>query len=176
MKREELFGENVIELRILEFKSGANLYGIDIRDVKEILPYDGDCTLVPNAHPYIEGMVIPRDFVIPVVNVTKALNISDDYVDNNIRDDIYDEDDEFDILKGVNMLVVTTIKEQDIGLYVNRVEGIQRITNRDVREAGVNLTTPNTEAVLGIYESNGREVEIIDFREIFSKINPNINF
>ena len=127
-------------------------------------------------HPYIEGMVMPRDFVIPIVNVTKALNISDDYVDNNIRDDIYDEDDEFDILKGVNMLVVTTIKEQDIGLYVNRVEGIQRITNRDVREAGVNLTTPNTEAVLGIYESNGREVEIIDFREIFSKINPNINF
>ena len=119
---------------------------------------------------------MPRDFVIPIVNVTKALNISDDYVDNNIRDDIYDEDDEFDILKGVNMLVVTTIKEQDIGLYVNRVEGIQRITNRDVREAGVNLTTPNTEAVLGIYESNGREVEIIDFREIFSKINPNINF
>ncbi len=182
MKREELFGEKVIELRILEFKSGSNLYGIDIKDIREIMPYDGDCTSIPNSHPYIEGMIMPRDFIIPIVNVTKALNISDDYVDNNTTDDVYDEDDtydevdEFDVLKGVNMLVVTSIKQQNIGLYVNRVEGIQKITNRDIREAGANLTTPNTEAVLGIYESNGREVEIIDFRKIFSEINPNINF
>ena len=37
MKREELFGEKVIELRILEFKSGSNLYGIDIKDIGVLL-------------------------------------------------------------------------------------------------------------------------------------------
>ncbi len=171
MKREELFGEELIELRVLEFKSGGNLYGIDIKDVKEILPYEDNCTPVPNAHPYIEGIIMPRNFIISIVNIVKALKLSEDYLDNNIE-----EDDEFDVLKGFNMLVVTSINDQNVGLLVNRVEGIRKITNRDIREAGMNLTTPNIEAVLGIYESNGKEVEMIDFRYVLSKINSNIKF
>ena len=78
MEREILFREDIIELEILEFKAGNKFFGIDIRDVREILHYEEGCTPIPNSHPYIEGMVKPRDFIIPIVNVRKALNLPEE--------------------------------------------------------------------------------------------------
>ena len=64
MNQENVKEGEIKELEILEFKAGGNSYGVDINEIKEILPYQQKPTPIPNAHPYIEGMVMPRDFII----------------------------------------------------------------------------------------------------------------
>ena len=62
------------ELEILEFRIGANYYGINVAKVREILPYK-EPTPIPNAHPCIEGIFMPRDEIITIVDLAKHLNM-----------------------------------------------------------------------------------------------------
>ena len=48
------------ELEILEFILDGNSYGINVAKIREIIPYQ-KVTPVPNAHPSIEGIFMPRD-------------------------------------------------------------------------------------------------------------------
>ena len=43
------------ELEVLEFKLGNSYYGINVAKIREIIPYQ-PVTMVPNAHPSIEGI------------------------------------------------------------------------------------------------------------------------
>lgn len=58
------------ELEVLEFIIGTNHYGINVAKVREIVPYE-KITPVPNAHEYVEGIFMPRDTMISVVNLQK---------------------------------------------------------------------------------------------------------
>ena len=54
------------ELEVLEFTLGDNYYGINVAKIREILTYQ-QVTPVPNAHPCVEGIFMPRDTMITVV-------------------------------------------------------------------------------------------------------------
>ena len=66
------------ELEILEFRAGSNFYGINVAKINEILLYQ-PVTPVPNAHPCIEGIFMPRDTMISVINLRKCLGLEDKY-------------------------------------------------------------------------------------------------
>ena len=58
------------ELEVLEFVVGGNSYGINVAKIREILPYE-PITMVPNSHPSIEGIFMPRDTMITVTGNSK---------------------------------------------------------------------------------------------------------
>ena len=64
------------ELEILEFKIADNHYGINVAKIREILLYQ-PVTPLPNTHPCIEGIFMPRDTMISVINLRKCLNLPD---------------------------------------------------------------------------------------------------
>ena len=68
------------ELEILEFALGDNHYGINVAKIKEILQYS-QVTPVPNAHPSVEGIFMPRDVMITVINLRRCLGMPDPEVD-----------------------------------------------------------------------------------------------
>ena len=65
------------ELEILEFKVGPNYYGINVAKIREILSYQ-PVTPIPNSHPYVEGIFMPRDVMISVINLRTCLGYPDD--------------------------------------------------------------------------------------------------
>ena len=65
------------ELEILEFKVADNFYGINVAKIIEILNYQ-HVTPVPNSHPFVEGIFMPRDTMISVINLRKCLGYPDD--------------------------------------------------------------------------------------------------
>ena len=65
------------ELEVLEFTLGNNHYGINVAKIREILTYQ-PVTPVPNSHPSIEGIFMPRDTMISVVNLKRCLGMPDD--------------------------------------------------------------------------------------------------
>ena len=62
------------ELEILEFTLGDNHYGINVAKIREILPYS-PVTPVPNTHQSVEGIFMPRDTMITVVNLRDCLGL-----------------------------------------------------------------------------------------------------
>nr|MCR5355785.1 chemotaxis protein CheW [Lachnospiraceae bacterium] len=64
------------ELEILEFKLGDNSYGINVAKINEIIPYQG-VTPVPNSHPSIEGIFMPRETMITAIDLRNALQLGE---------------------------------------------------------------------------------------------------
>ena len=63
------------ELEVLEFTLGDNHYGINVAKIREILQYM-PVTPVPNTHPSVEGIFMPRDTMITVINLKNCLNVA----------------------------------------------------------------------------------------------------
>ncbi len=156
MLKDVLYGEAAKEIEILEFKAGGNSYGVEISDVKEILNHNSKPTAIPNAHPYIEGIIKPRDFIISIINLTKGLKLDD--VDKDKHD----------------MLIVSGINDMNIAFHVDSVIGIHKIMNKEVQVPGKKVSTALEDAVLGVLTKDGRRIEVIDFRVIIAEINPKL--
>ena len=62
------------ELELLEFIVGDQHYGINVAKIRELCPYQTP-TPVPNSHEFIEGIFMPRDMLITVIDLSKALGM-----------------------------------------------------------------------------------------------------
>jgi purine-binding chemotaxis protein CheW len=60
------------ELRLITFAIGPETFVLDIMAVRQIIPYTGSTTL-PTAPAFIEGIIILRNEVIPVVDLRARL-------------------------------------------------------------------------------------------------------
>lgn len=156
MNKANVKDGEIKELEILEFKAGGNSYGVDINDIKEILPYNQEPTPIPNSHPDIEGMIMPRDFIIPIINLVQSLGL--EYV-ASMREE---------------MLIVTGIHDLNIGFHVDKVQGIHRVMSTEIKKPGKNVTTKLKDVIIGTFERKDTMIEILDFRNIISAINPNV--
>jgi purine-binding chemotaxis protein CheW len=60
------------ELRLITFTVGPETFVLDIMAVRQIIPYTGSTTL-PTAPAFIEGIIILRSEVIPIIDLTARL-------------------------------------------------------------------------------------------------------
>ncbi len=137
------------ELEILEFKIGNNYYGINVAKIREILPYQAP-TPIPNAHPCIEGIFMPRETIITVINLAKCLNIPD--LKNQTTD----------------MNVITNFNKLNVAFHVHGVVGIHRISWEDINKPDETINTIAT----GIIKFEEKLIIVLDFEKIISDISP----
>jgi len=140
------------ELEILEFRIGANYYGINVAKVREILPYK-EPTPIPNAHPCIEGIFMPRDEIITIVDLGKHLNMP---APDRSKD----------------MFIVTNFNKLNIGFHVHSVVGISRVSWSDISKPDATLNGHGTGIATGIIKLGGKLLVILDFEKIISDISP----
>ena len=140
------------ELELLEFCIGTNYYGINVAKVREILPYK-DPTPIPNAHPCIEGIFMPRDEIITIVDLGRYLNMpaSD---------------------SGKDMYIVTNFNKLNIGFHVHSVVGISRVSWADISKPDVTLNSNGSGIATGIIKKEGKLIVILDFEKIITDISP----
>lgn len=60
------------ELRLITFRVGPESFVLDIMAVRQIIPYAGS-TSVPTAPSFIEGIIVLRNEVIPIVDLRDRL-------------------------------------------------------------------------------------------------------
>lgn len=152
MASDILLESGTNELELLEFKVGNNYYGINVAKIKEILPYQ-KITPVPNAHPYIEGIFMPRDMIITLVDLAEALGLPKSSTPSS------------------DMLIVTKFSMLTIAFRVHSVEGIHRVSWRDINKPDGTISDSNSIAT-GIVKIDGRLIIMIDFEKIISDISP----
>lgn len=141
------------ELEILGFRIGNNCYGINVAKVREIIPYK-EPTPIPNAHPCIEGIYMPRDEIITIVDLVKTLNISPS------------------ANPSTDMLIVTNFNNLSVAFHVHSVLGITRISWADISKPDATLNGEGAGVATGIVKLNGKLMVILDFEKIVSDISP----
>ena len=113
METNILLENGTNELEVLEFTIGGNNYGINVAKIREILPYH-KVTPVPNSHRSIEGIFMPRDTMISVINLPRELNL------------VEHEDPSQD------MMIITNFNNLNIAFHVHTVIGIHRVSWSDI--------------------------------------------
>ena len=153
METNILLESGTNELEILEFCVGNQHYGINVAKVKEILSYQRP-TMVPNSHPSIEGIFMPRNEIITVVSLFKSLNI----IDNGLTEK--------------DMMVITNFNQLSIGFHVSSVLGIHRVSWKDITKPDVTLNTNGAGVATGIIKLGEKLIIILDFEKIVADVCP----
>lgn len=141
------------ELEVLEFTIGGNHYGINVAKVREIVPYHV-VTPIPNSHRCVEGIFMPRDLMITVINLANVINAQ------NTEDPKQD------------MFIITNFNKLNVAFHVHKVIGIHRVSWADIITPDRTVSTAETAIATGIVKIDGKLIIILDFERIVSEINP----
>jgi len=139
------------ELEVLEFMVSGNSYGINVAKIKEIIPYQ-EVTPVPNAHPSIEGVFMPRDVMITAIDLRNCLQRG--------------------TAEPEGLFVVTNFNHLDIAFHVDSVVGIHRVSWSEIIKPNATISNSDEGVATGIIKVNGKLVIILDFERIVADINP----
>ena len=139
------------ELEVLEFKLDGNAYGINVAKIKEIITYE-PVTPVPNAHPSIEGIFMPRDTMITAIDLKNCLQRGS--------------------ATPGGLFIITSFNKLDIAFHVDSVIGIHRVSWRDIIKPGATVSTTEEGVSTGIIKFEDRLIIVLDFEKIVTDINP----
>lgn len=139
------------ELEVLEFQLDGNAYGINVAKIREIIPYQ-KVTPVPNAHPSIEGIFMPRDTMITAIDLKNCLQRG--------------------MSKEGGLFIVTNFNKLDIAFHVDQVMGIHRVSWGQIIKPGATVTSAEEGISTGVVKIDDRLIIILDFEKIVTDINP----
>lgn len=153
METNILLESGTNELEILEFIVGSNHYGINVAKVQEIRPFVKP-TAIPNAHPCIEGIFMPRDVIITVIDLGKSLNLPKSNTEST------------------DMYIITGFNQLNVGFHVNNVMGIHRVSWSDICKPDASMNNAGNGVATGIVKLTDKLIVILDFEKIVSDISP----
>lgn len=139
------------ELEVLEFTVAGNSYGINVAKIREIINYQ-PVTPVPNSHPSIEGIFMPRDVMITAIDLRNCLQRGTS--------------------EAGGLFIVTNFNKLDIAFHVDAVVGIHRVSWKDIIKPGATVSTTEDGISTGIIKFDEKLIIILDFEKIVTDINP----
>lgn len=151
MESKILMESGTNELEVLEFTIAGNSYGINVAKIREIINYQ-EVTPIPNSHPSIEGIFMPRDTMITAVDLSNCLQLGEG--------------------KPGGLFIITNFNKLDVAFHVENVIGIHRVSWTQIMKPETTLSNTNEGISTGIVNINGKLIVILDFEKIVSDINP----
>ena len=148
---EILTTDTVMKEAAVEFTLGGNSYGINVAKIREIIPYQA-VTPVPNAHPSIEGIFMPRDVMITAIDLRNCLQRGES--------------------EAGGLFIITNFNHLDIAFHVEAVVGIHRFSWRDIIKPDATINNAEDGVATGIVKLNGKLIIILDFEKIVTDISP----
>lgn len=141
------------EIEIMKFTIQGEFYGINVAKVKEIMMSE-KVKIMPHAHPAVEGIFKPRDTLITVIDLGYYLTGND--LEHKPRD----------------LFIVTNFNKMTVAFRVQSIEGISRISWKDIQKPDKTLSHGEEGVATGIAQCAGELVTILDFEKIVAEIAP----
>ncbi len=151
MESKILMESGTNELEVLEFMLAGNSYGINVAKIREIIPYQ-PVTPVPNAHPSVEGIFMPREVMITAIDLKNCLQRGES--------------------EPKGLFIVTNFNELDIAFHVDSVVGIHRVSWTEIIKPDSTVSNSEDGVSTGIIKKNNKLIIILDFEKIVTDINP----
>ena len=141
------------EIEIMKFTIDGEFYGINVAKVKEIM-MAAKVKAMPHAHPAVEGIFKPRDILITVIDL--GFYLTNEYLEHKSRD----------------LFIVTNFNKMTVAFRVQSIEGISRISWKDIQKPDKTLSHGEEGVATGIAQCAGELVTILDFEAIVAEIAP----
>lgn len=139
------------ELEILEFALGNNYYGINVAKIREILNYQA-VTPIPNSDHCIEGIFMPRDVMITVINLKRCIGLPEDDTQG--------------------LFIITNFNKLNIAFHVDQVMGIHRVSWEDIIKPDSTINGQDSGVSTGVVKMDNKLIIILDFEKIVTDISP----
>ena len=130
------------ELELLTFRLGAEEYAVMVDEVREVLKLR-DLTEVPNTPEYILGVASLRGTMLTVIDLGRRLGLAPGVRDERAR------------------IIVASPDEEDVGLLVDRVTGVLKIRDDEIKPPPENVEQ-GAEFLRGIVRKDDRLVILLD--------------
>lgn len=137
------------ERQIVAFTLGAEIYGVDIASVREIIPIQ-KIVNVPRAPDFVEGIINLRGRVIPVLDLRKHFGFERKKGDPNQR------------------IVLVEAGSDSIGVIVDSVSSVLRIADDSVEPPASVIVGAEIEYIYGIAKVDGDLIVLLDLTRIIS--------
>ena len=141
------------EIEVMKFTVLGEFYGINVAKVQEIIMSE-KVKPIPHANPPVEGIFKPRDELITVINLAKYLTGDDR--ENGPRD----------------LFIVTNFNKMTVAFRVDSIEGISRISWKDIQKPDKTIANGDDSVATGIAQCGKELVIILDFEKIVAEIAP----
>jgi len=141
------------EIEIMKFTIAGEFYGINVAKVKEIMMSE-HVKIMPHAHPAVEGIFKPRDTLITVIDL--GFYLTGNRLEHQYRD----------------LFIITNFNKMTVAFRVQSIEGISRISWKDIQKPDKTLSQGDESVATGIAQCDDVLVTILDFEKIVAEIAP----
>lgn len=131
------------------FRLGDEKYAVDILNVGGISEFL-EVTKVPNAPPFIDGIINLRGDIIPIVNLKKRFNIPEKKVDSDTR------------------IIINNINGKDIGFVVDEASQVINIDEADIEDAPDIIKGADRQYIAGVGKVNNQIVILLNLEKILN--------
>lgn len=131
------------EEQLVVFLLAEEAYGLDIATVQEIIPWQA-VTRVPRTPSFVEGIINLRGNVIPVIDLRKRFELSHGEPRQGAR------------------IVVVEIATLVVGLVVDGVSEVLRVTARQIEAPPAVISGVDTAFIRGVAKTGDRLVILLD--------------
>src|SRR4030088_2992931 len=143
-------GAGTDELQLVVFQLGAELYGVEIARVHEIIRLQ-TVTRVPHAPAFVEGVINLRGKVIPVVDLRRRFGLP--WVDP----------------PGASRIVVVEIGDQVVGIVVDGVSEVLRVNNATIEPPSPVVAGGDSDYLHGIAKLPDRLVILLNLDRVLAR-------
>lgn len=140
------------ELEVIVFSVGQGTFGINVMKVREIIQ-PLEVTIMPHAHPHVEGIIRLREEVLPVINLAKAINFPES---EDPKQDKY---------------VVAELNQMKVAFHVHSVSRIHRISWEQI-ERPTKISQGLQSATIGVIKMDDDMILLLDYEKIVYDIMP----
>ncbi|HHW18326.1 MAG TPA: purine-binding chemotaxis protein CheW [Firmicutes bacterium] len=137
------------EKQIVAFSLGSETYGVDIAQVREIIPIQ-KIVPVPRAPDFVEGIINLRGRVIPVLDLRHHFGFEKKKQDPDQR------------------IVLTEVDGESIGVIVDSVSSVLRIPEASIEPPASVITGDDIEYIQGIAKVGSNLIVLLDLTKIIS--------
>jgi purine-binding chemotaxis protein CheW len=140
--------------QLVTFHLGAELYGVDIMDVKEIVRVQS-IRAIPNAPIYVEGIFNLRSEIVPIINLHKRFHLK--------KLVSADEDEEL-----LASFVIIDLDGMKLGIIIDRISRVITVEHGEVQPPPQMITGIGAEYIQGVVRQEKGYLIILDVRNLFN--------
>ncbi len=144
------------ERQLVVFDLAGEVYGVNIGTVREIIRTQ-EVTYVPDAPDFVEGVINLRGSVIPVVDMRKRFGLTVTDATSSSR------------------VVVVDTGGEDIGVIVDAVTEVLRISESSIEPASSLVTTEDSYYIQGIAKVGDRLLILLDIERALSRVSEDLS-
>ena len=139
------------EKQYVIFKLDNGEFGIEIMNVREIVPYEESIS-IPDTPDFIEGVINHRGDVIPIINLKSKFSLS-----------------KLEITKDTRIIVIT-LDEREVGFIVDEASQTVRLSDADIDPAPSIIGGVDRRYITGVGKLDEKRLLIlIDLEKILSE-------